>query len=108
MPLNRKHITSVLDTDLEAKEFIHGKRLSSHPATQVASHPATQAPARQKLSIRLPKNLHEVLTHVWYERGQARTQGTLPEGQVFEKQDIIAEALREWFEKRGYLKSQEE
>jgi hypothetical protein len=70
----------------------------------VASHPATQPPKSQKLSIRLPKHLHEVLTHVWHERGMARTQGTLPEGQVFEKQDIIAEALRDWFEKYGYLK----
>ena len=104
MPLNRKHITSILDPDIEAKDFIHGKQPSSRPATRVASHPATQPPERQKLSIRLPKNLHDILTHVWHERGQARSQGTLEEGQVFEKQDIIAEALREWFEKRGYLK----
>jgi hypothetical protein len=102
MPLNRKHITAVLEPDVEAKEFIHGK--TRHPATRVANHPATQSPKSQKLSIRLPKHLHEVLTHVWHERGLARTKGTLPEGQVFEKQDIIAEALHEWFEKRGYLK----
>ncbi len=104
MPLNRKHITDILEPDIEAKEFIHGKRPASHLATRVASHPATQPPKSQKLSIRLPKHLHEVLTHVWYERGQARTRGMFPEGQVFEKQDIIAEALREWFEKHGYLK----
>jgi len=100
MPINRKHITSILDPDIEAKEFIHGKR----PATRVASHPATQPPKSQKLSIRLPTDLHDILSHVWHERGLARSQKTLPEGQVFEKQDIIAEALREWFEKHGYLK----
>jgi hypothetical protein len=104
MPTNRKHITSILDPDIEAKEFIHGKQSPSRLATRVASHPATQPPKSQKLSIRLPKDLHDLLTHVWHERGLARSQKALPEGQVFEKQDILAEALREWFEKRGYLK----
>ena len=103
MPLNRKHITSILEPDLEAKEFIHGKQPASLPASQPAGRPASQPTARRKISIRLPKDLDDILTHVWHERGLARAQEKLAEGQVHEKQDIIAEALREWFEKRGYL-----
>ena len=107
MPLNRKHITSILDADLEAKEFIHGKQPVSQSAIRQASQSASQPAERRKLSIRIPKELDDILTHVWHERGLARSQKILAEGEPFEKQDIIAEALREWFEKRGYLKSQE-
>jgi len=78
--------------------------VSGQSATQSPGWLATQPPKNQKLSIRLPTDLHDILTHVWHERGLARSQKTLPEGQVFEKQDIIAETLREWFEKHGYLK----
>ena|GEM_PF-5457034 len=106
MPPNRKHITSILDPDIEAKDFIHGRRSASQSASRMASQLASQD-IRRKITIRIPKALEDTLTNVWYERGRARSQGTLAEGQVFEKQDIIAEALREWFEKRGYLKSQE-
>jgi hypothetical protein len=107
MPLNRKHITDILDPDIEAKDFIHGSQPASQLASRMASQSARQPDKRRKVTMRIPKALDDMLTNVWHERGIARTQGTLPEGQVFEKQDIIAEALREWFEKRGYLKSQE-
>jgi hypothetical protein len=56
-----------------------------------------------KISIRLPQYLAEKLSQVWHERGLAHSQGKLPNGHVREKQEIIAEALQEWMEKRGYL-----
>ena len=100
MPSDRKHITSVLEKDEDALNFIHGGKA----ATQPSSHPATQPPKqRRKMSIRLPADLDDVLSNVRHDRGRARARGQLPEGQVYEKQDIIAEALREWLEKRGYL-----
>ena len=109
MRSERKHITAVLEDDTEAKEFIYGgKKLNiqppSHPATQESS-PLDSQPSikRRKISIRLPQDLDEMLSKVWHERGLAHSQGKLPAGQVREKQDIIAEALREWFQKRNYL-----
>jgi len=109
MRSDRKHITAVLDDDAEAKNFIHGgKNTDVQPpsplAIQEARRLATQPPIqRRKISIRLPQDLDELLSQVWHERGLAHSQGKLPIEQVHEKQDIIAEALREWFEKRGYL-----
>lgn len=98
---DRKHITSVLETDEDALNFIHGSKkvapsLSGRLDGQVASPPATQERiSRRKISIRLPKDLDALLSQVWHERGLAHTQGKLLEGQVREKQDIIAEALQE-------------
>lgn len=76
----------------------------SHPATQESS-PLDSQPSikRRKISIRLPQDLDEMLSKVWHERGLAHSKGKLPAGQVREKQDIIAEALREWFQKRDYF-----
>ena len=109
MRSDRKHITAVLEDDAEAKDFIYGgKKTSIQPlsplAIQEASLPASQPlTIRRKISIRLPQDLDEMLSQVWHERGLAHSQGKLPVGQVREKQDIIAEALREWLEKRGYV-----
>lgn len=109
MPPDRKHITSVLEKDEDALNFIHGNKkvdplLSGRLGGQVASQPATRERiSRRKISIRLPKDLEDLLSQVWHERGLAHTQGKLLAGQVREKQDIIAEALREWLERRGYL-----
>jgi hypothetical protein len=109
MPSGRKHITVVLEDDKEAKDFIYsGKKVNAEPpsplAIQEAGRLATQtSPKSGKLSIRLPQNLAEKLSQVWYERGLAYAQGKLLHGQAREKQEIIAEALQEWLEKRGYL-----
>jgi hypothetical protein len=109
MPSDRKHITAVLEDDKEAKDFIYGgKKANNQPpsplATREAGRLATQTSAKSgKLSIRLPQNLAEKLSQVWYERGLAHAQGKLPPGQAREKQEIISEALQEWMEKRGYL-----
>ncbi len=109
MPSGRKHITAVLEDDREAKQFIYGGKKSavqppSHPDGQVARRPATQPPIKgAKISIRLPVYLAEKLSQVWHERGLAHEKGNLPETHAREKQEIIAEALREWMEKRGYL-----
>ncbi len=106
MPSGRKHITAILEE--EAKDFIYGKKLDgqppSHLTTREAERPAFQASMKgAKISIRLPQHLAEKLSQVWYERGMAHTQGKLPKGQAREKQEIIAEALQEWMEKRGYV-----
>ena len=37
------------------------------------------------------------------ERTTARKKGTLEEGKVWEKQDIVAEALTMWLKENGYL-----
>jgi hypothetical protein len=100
MRSDRKHITSVLEKDDDALNFIHGGKSAPRPS----SHPATQPPkSRRKMSIRLPEDLDEVLSNVRHERGRARARGKLPAGQVYEKQDIIAEALKDWLTKHGYL-----
>jgi hypothetical protein len=109
MPSDRKHITAVLEEEKEVKDFIYGgKKTGPQPSSPLASREAglsaTQPAMKSgKISIRLPQNLAEKLSQVWYERGFAYAQGKLPDGQVREKQEIIAEALQEWLEKRGYL-----
>jgi hypothetical protein len=100
MPRARKHISTVLQENPEAEDFIYGGRSARPPS----SHPAAQPPKpRRKMSIRLPEDLDDALSNVRHERERARARGQLPEGQVYEKQDIIAEALREWLTKHGYL-----
>jgi hypothetical protein len=109
MRSDRKHITAVLEEEKDVKDFIYGgKKAGSQPpsplATRESSLSATPPSMKSgKISIRLPQNLAEKLSQVWYERGLAYAQGKLPGGQVREKQEIIAEALQEWLEKRGYL-----
>ena len=106
---DRKHITAILEDEKEAKEFIYGgKKTTSQPlsplASQEAGRLASQPPiARRKISIRLPQELDDMLSQVSHERGLAYRQGKLPSEQVREKQDIMAEALQEWLEKRGYF-----
>ena len=101
MPSSRKHITAVLEED-EAKEFIHsGKGVNSQRVSRVTS---TQLAAkRRKMSIRLPEDLDDILSRVRLERVLANRNGKLPVGQPREKQEILAEALRDWLEKHGYL-----
>jgi hypothetical protein len=55
------------------------------------------------MSIRLPEDLDDALSNVRHERERARARGQLPAGQVYEKQDIIAEALKDWLRKHGYV-----
>jgi hypothetical protein len=43
------------------------------------------------------------LSRVRLERVLANRNGKLPAGQPCEKQEILAEALRDWLEKHGYL-----
>jgi hypothetical protein len=109
MPSGRKHITSVLEEETEAKEFIHGGKKTNdethgHLATQKArgldGQPST---ARRKISIRIPQELDEMLSHVSLKRILAHRQGALSAEVPREKQDIMAEALRDWLEKLGYL-----
>jgi hypothetical protein len=100
MPRERKHISAVLRENPEAEDFIFGGRSARQPS----SHSATQPPkSRRKMSIRLPEDLDDVLSNVRHERERARARGQLPPGQVYEKQDIIAEALKDWLQKHGYL-----
>jgi hypothetical protein len=100
MPRGRKHISAVLQESPEAEDFIFGGRSARQPS----SHPATEPPkSRRKMSIRLPEDLDDALSNVRHERERARARGQLPAGQVYEKQDIIAEALKEWLTKYGCL-----
>ncbi len=109
MPSGRKHITSVLEEEAEVKEFIHGgKKTNDQPRDRLATQEARgldgQPPVeRRKISIRIPQDLDEMLSQVSLKRVLAHRQGKLPAGQPREKQDIVAEALRYWFEKLGYL-----
>ena len=100
MPSSRRHITAVLDE--EVNDFIHGgKGGNSRPVSHVIStRPATK---RRKMSIRLPEDLDDILSRVRLERVLANKNGQLPAGQPCEKQEILAEALRDWLEKHGYL-----
>jgi hypothetical protein len=101
MPSGRKHITSVLEED-EAREFIHGdKGVNARPGRRgIASPPAAK---RRKMSIRLPEDLDDILSRVRLERVLANRNGQLPAGQPYVKQEILADALRDWLAKNGYL-----
>jgi hypothetical protein len=102
MRSDRKHITAVLEEDKEAREFIHGGKRS---ALQPPSHLATQPPImRRKISIRIPPEIDDLLSQVSHERIRAYRQTQLFADQPREKQEIVVEALRNWFEKHGYMK----
>jgi hypothetical protein len=104
MPSGRKHITAVLEED-EAREFIHGgKGGNARPVSRATTtQPATK---RRKMSIRLPEDLDDILSRVRLERVLANRNGQLPAGQPCEKQEILADALRDWLAKHGYLAEQ--
>ena len=101
MPSSRKHITAVLEDD-EARQFIHGgKGVNSQPGRRGVTTPP--AAKRRKMSIRLPEDLDDILSRVRLERVLATRNGQLPAGQPCEKQEILADALRDWLAKHGYL-----
>ena len=107
MPSSRRHITSVLEDDA-ARDFIHSGK-ASPPAIQEArgleGQPAEQ---RRKISIRLPLRLDDMLSQVSSERIRASRQKKLTSGEPCEKQEIMAEALHEWLEKRGYIEKEQQ
>jgi hypothetical protein len=113
MPTNRKHITAVLEADSEAKAFIHGKNNAnalplSPPDTREASPLASRSPyaALRKISVRIPEDLDDTLSQISQQRIRAFRQGKLPAGYSCEKQEIVAEAVREWIKKQEVAEGQ--
>jgi hypothetical protein len=61
------------------------------------------AEEREPVAVKIPKSIATALWDAMNQRKAARKKGTLETGQVWEKQDIVAEALKEWLTKHGYL-----
>jgi hypothetical protein len=108
MPKSERKPLSAIFDDPEVEAFVRGKekssQLSSIPERQHANKLASQhAEKREPVSVKVPKGIANALWDAMNQRKAARKKGTLAEDQVWEKQDIVTEALREWLQKHGYL-----
>lgn len=103
----RKSLNALFD-DPEVSAFVRGgkdnfKGSDFLTSQQVEKLTSQQVDKREPVSVKVPKRIADALWNAMNERTAARKRGTLEEGKVWEKQDIVAEALATWLKENGYL-----
>jgi hypothetical protein len=103
----RKSLSAILD-DPEVEQFVRGGKpqtpLVGISARQHANKLTSQhVEEREPVAVKIPKSIAAALWDAMNQRKAARKKGALEVGQVWEKQDIVAEALKDWLTKHGYL-----
>jgi len=59
---------------------------------------------RVSVSVKVPTRISEALWRAMHERTAERKRKVLPEGEPCEKQDIVAQAIEQWLQAKGYLR----
>jgi hypothetical protein len=108
MPKPERRSLSTLFDDPEVSAFVRGGKENSQtfdiPTSQnVNKLKSRQVEKREPVSVKVPKRIADALWNAMNERTTARKKGTLEEGKVWEKQDIVSEALTMWLKENGYL-----
>jgi hypothetical protein len=53
--------------------------------------------------MKVPKHIGEALWRAMYERRAEQKHKTLADGEPFEKQEIVTQAIEQWLKTKGYL-----
>lgn len=100
----RKSLEDLL-ADPEARAFVH-KQATTKP-TNMSARQHVGMSARQEerisVSVKVPKRIGDALWRAMHERTAERKRKVLPEGEPCEKQDIVAQAIEQWLQAKGYL-----
>lgn len=105
MPIHnkRKSLEDLL-SDPEAQAFV--RQHANMPARQHADMSTRQhVDERISVSVKVPKRIGEALWRAMHERRAEKRRRALAEGEPYEKQDIVAQALEQWLVDKGYLKN---
>lgn len=108
MPKPEHRSLSTLFDDPEVSAFVRGGKDNSQvvdlPTSQnVDKLKSQKVEKREPVSVKVPKTIADALWNAMNERTTARKKGMLEKGKVWEKQDIVAEALTMWLKENGYL-----
>ena len=108
MPKSERKSLSAIFEDPDVEQFVRGGKtnpqLANLPALRHASMLTSQhAEGREPVAVKIPKSIAAALWDAMNQRKAERKKGTLEAGQVWEKQDIVAEALKDWLQKHRYL-----
>jgi hypothetical protein len=108
MPRQEHKPLSALLDDPEVSAFVRGGKNNPEVLDQLTSQhvnklKSQQAELREPVSVKVPKRIADALWNAMNERTAARKKGTLEAGKVWEKQEIVAEALANWLKENGYL-----
>src|SRR5882724_10211466 len=108
MPKPEHKSLSTLFDDPEVSAFVRGGKDKSQisdlsTSQNVNNLKSQQVEKRDPVSVKVPKMIADALWNAMNERTTARKKGTLEEGKVWEKQDIVAEALTMWLKENGYF-----
>jgi hypothetical protein len=58
---------------------------------------------RISVSVKVPKQIGEVLWRAMHERTAEQKRKILVEGEPYEKQDIVSQAFEHWLKTNSYL-----
>lgn len=103
-PVKRKSLEDLL-ADPEAQAFVRTQSTPKHVNTSARQHAGMSARQEERISVsvKVPKKVGEALWRAMHERTAERKRKTLAEGEPYEKQDIVAQAIEQWLQAKGYL-----
>jgi len=107
-PNSKRKSLEDLINDPETQAFVHKQvtplRTDISEGQPVNMSTRRHVEARGSISVKVPLEIVDALWQAMHERTKQQKQKTLPAGEPYEKQDIVAEALRHWLKEKGYLK----
>ena len=100
----RKSLEDLL-ADPEARAFVRTQATPKRANTSTRQHAGMSARQEEKISVsvKVPKRIGYALWRAMHERTAERKRKTLAEGEPCEKQDIVAQAIEQWLQAKGYL-----
>ena len=100
----RKSLEDLL-ADPEARAFVHKQATLKHANMSTRQHAGmlTRQEERISVAVKVPKHIGEALWRAMHQRRGERKRKTLADGEPYEKQDIVSQALEHWLKTNGYL-----
>ena len=100
----RKSLEDLL-ADPEARAFVNSQATPKHASMSTRQHAGMLARQddRISVSVKVPKWIGEALWRAMHERTAEQRRKMLADGEPYEKQDIVAQAIEEWLRAKGYL-----
>jgi len=100
----RKSLEDLL-ADPEAHAFVHTQAKPKHANISTRQHAgmSTRQEERISVAVKVPKRIGEALWRAMHERRAEQKRKKLTDGEPYEKQDIVAQAIEQWLTAKGYL-----
>jgi hypothetical protein len=103
MPTAKHKSLEDLLKEPEAQAFVnqHANMSARQRAKKLAGQHADE---KISVSVKVPSRIGDALWKAMHERKAERRRKGLPDGEPYEKQDIVTQALEQWLIAKGYLK----